>query len=107
MALGLTHGCLGNKKSAIEYGQEGLDLLPLEKDHLLGLDVMYGMMRIYALLGENDGALNIMSKLLSLPCYIRGYFFTINPEFSGLWSDDRFDALIDKQNRITEVYLKN
>ena len=107
MALGLAYAGLGKIEEAVKSGQTGLEILPLENDHLLGLDVLYGMMRIYALSGQYDHALDIMSKLLSVPCHIGGFFFTKNPEFAKLQENDRFDALIEKQNAMRKAFMKN
>jgi len=104
ISLGMAYAGLGDKEKAINCGQKSLELLPLEKDHLLGLDVRYGMMRIYALLGENDLAMDMMSELLSVPCQYSGFFFTKNPEFSAFRNSIRFQDLLDKQRRIYAKY---
>jgi tetratricopeptide (TPR) repeat protein len=99
-SLGLTYAGLGEKEKAIRSGQKSLKLLPLENDHLMGLDVRYGMMRIYAILGEDDLAMDMMSELLSVPCQYSGFFFTKNPEFNNFRNSVRFHDLLDKQRRI-------
>lgn len=106
MALGLAYAGLEEKELAINSGKEAAKLLPLEKDHLLGLDILYNLMRIYALLGEDDLSLDVMAKLLSVPCQYRGFFFTANPEFVRVRNNSRFQDLLDKQSKMLRKYRR-
>lgn len=104
MALGLAYAGLGMKEEAIRSGIQGTKILPLEYDHLLGQDILYGLMRIYAILGENELALDTMAKLLSVPSSYRGFFLTLNPEFTALKQSTRFADLMEMQNQLTESF---
>ena len=106
MALGLTYAGLGDKDLAIKYGEKAASILPVEKDHVLGLDILYNLVRIHAILGNDDQALDVMSKLLSVPCQYRGFFFTANPEFSRLREIPRFQDLLDKQNKMRQKFRR-
>jgi tetratricopeptide (TPR) repeat protein len=96
-ALGLSYASLGNKKEAIKVGLKATELISLENDGLLGQDILYDLMRIYAILGEEKLALDTMSKMLSVPCQYRGVFFTKNPEFADLRNKPRFLSLLERQ----------
>lgn len=104
MALGLAYAGLGEKDLAIASGEQATKILPLEKDHLLGLDILYNLMRIHAILGSDDQALDVMSKLLSVPCQYRGFFFTANPEFIKLREYTQFQDLLDKQEKMRQKF---
>jgi tetratricopeptide (TPR) repeat protein len=106
MSLGLAYAGLGMKDEAIQSGLEGTRILPLELDHLLGQDILYGLMRIYAIVGDNAHALDVMAKLLSVPSAYRGFFLTANPEFAEIRKTTRFADIIQMQNQLTEK-LKN
>ncbi len=73
---------------------------PLENDHLLGLDVLFGLMRIYAVTGENEKAFDVMAKLFSVPCHIRGLCFTGLPDFAQIRTNNRFQDLLEMQRKM-------
>ncbi len=100
-SLGLAYAGLGNKEKAIEAGTTATKMLPLDKDHLLGLDVRYALMRIYAVLGEDELAMDVMTELLSVPCQYSGFSFTKNPEFAGFRNTVRFQDLMARQKKMS------
>jgi len=100
IALGMAYAHLGEKEKAIASGMEATRMMPLENDHLLGLDVLFGLMRIYALTGENEKAFDVMAKLFSVPCHIRGLFFTGLPDFEQIRTTNRFQDLLEVQRKM-------
>jgi TolB-like protein len=95
LALGKAYAGLGMKKQALQAAAEGVELMPLENDKLMGLDAIYHEMQIYAIVGEEDLALDAMQKLVSIPSPYKGFWFTKNPVFSDLQKLDRFWTLLE------------
>lgn len=95
LALGKAYAGLGLREQALQAAAEGVELMALENDKLMGLDAIYHQMQIYAIAGEEDLALDAMQKLVSIPSPYRGYWFTKNPVFSDLQKRDRFWTLLE------------
>ena len=106
-ALGMAYAGLGMKDEAMEAGEKAVELLPLSKDALMGLDAMMGLTRIYAKLGEDNKALDVIAQMYAVPCPYRGMFFTHDPVFRHLQDNPRFiDLLNRKRNYEVEPLLQ-
>lgn len=93
-ALGIALAGVGSKDEAVRAGKKGMELLPYEKEAWRGSFRMMDMAQIYTMVGEQDNALNLIEKLLSLPCE-----FTLNnlkhdPAWAPLKNNKRFQKLI-------------
>jgi TolB-like protein/Tfp pilus assembly protein PilF len=95
LSLGKAYAGLGMKGKALQAASEGVELMPLENDKLMGLDAIYHEMQIYAMVGEEDRALDAMQKLYSIPSPYKGVWFTHNPVFKDLQKRDRFWTLLE------------
>lgn len=96
LALGLAHADLGMHDEAIRGAERGGEILPYSEDALLGTDIMYAQMEIYATLGETELALDTMARLVSVPTHFRGMYFTRNPAFAALREQQRFWDLLEE-----------
>ncbi len=65
LALGLALAALGRKDEAIQAGRAGVELLPPERDAMIGPNSMWWMVEIYAASGEAVAALDELEDLLS------------------------------------------
>lgn len=95
LSLGKAYAGLGMKEEALQSAAEGVALMPLDNDKLMGLDAIYHEMQIYAMLSEYDRALDAMRTLLSIPSPYKGFWFTRNPVFDELKKDERFWTLLE------------
>ena len=95
MSLGKAYAGLGMTDKALASAAEGIELMPLENDRLMGFDALYHAMQIYAIAGEEDMALDAMLKLISNPSPYKGFLFTKNPAFEALKQRDRFWTLLE------------
>ena len=95
MSLGKAYAGLGMKDEALQAAAEGIELMPLENDKIMGLDAIYHEMQIYAIAGESELALDAMQKLVSIPSPYKGFWFTRNPAFEELKQHDRFWNLLE------------
>jgi serine/threonine protein kinase/tetratricopeptide (TPR) repeat protein len=89
-ALGLAYAGLGRRDEAVAAGEKGAAMLPVDKDALLSLFRIYDLVRIHAMLGENDEALDYLRVLVSRPSELGGARLTRAPELAGLREDPRF-----------------
>jgi tetratricopeptide (TPR) repeat protein len=86
---------LGDKDSALAEAQRATELVP-QSDAFVGPEIMSGVAEVYATLGENNRAIEVLDRLLSGPSSITAQFLKINPIWDPLRSDPRFQGLIDK-----------
>jgi tetratricopeptide (TPR) repeat protein len=65
--LGIALAGLGDKEKAHQEGQKALELMPVSKDAVVGMNPMEDMALIHTLLGEQDAAIEILEQLLKMP----------------------------------------
>jgi TolB-like protein/Tfp pilus assembly protein PilF len=90
---------LGNEKEAVRLAQQGLDLLPLEKDHVGGSVSLGGAARVYAMVGRADLVLPILSRIRALDgtdTMTSAAILRLDPVWDKVRADPRFEAEIDR-----------
>jgi TolB-like protein/Tfp pilus assembly protein PilF len=87
---------LGEKASALQEAQKATDLVPESKDAFGGPEIASGVAEVYAILGDNDRAIETLDGLLSRPSGVTAQGLKVNPIWDPLRSDPRFQALIEK-----------
>ena len=92
-ALGLAYAGLGMTEDAIKEGLRGVDLLPYQKDKFAGPFRLRDLAQIYAIVGENDLALENLEILVSLKSLIDLPEILGDPTWIDLRDDERFQAL--------------
>jgi hypothetical protein len=73
-------------------------LVPLTEDNPVATAAMGGAAEVFAQLGENDAALELLELLLTIPAgrEVSVPLLRIDPRFDPLRSDPRFDRLIER-----------
>jgi serine/threonine-protein kinase len=99
--LGLLYAYLGRREDAIREGQRAVTLKPTESDHLEGPKMLSNLALIYARLGENDEAIEMIQSLLRTPAAV---FFgeasmssselRLRWQWDPLRNDPRFKAIL-------------
>jgi len=92
--LALIDAELGDKEKAIQEGRMACDMLPLAKDAVVGVMLITNLVRIYALTGEKDLALerlDVVSKLPNGPSYGE---LRLDLEWDALRGDPRFEKIV-------------
>jgi eukaryotic-like serine/threonine-protein kinase len=92
--LGRIYACLGDAERALEEGTKAMELLPLEKDALAGLDVAGHMVFIYAHLGMAKEAVELLRKMLSIPGYDSVPSIRVVPDCDPIKDTPEFQQLI-------------
>ena len=73
-----------------------MQVLPESKDAFNGPDVTETAAKIYAAIGDNDRAINLISRLLQQPAPFTVAMLKLDPEWDPLRNDPRFQKLISK-----------
>ena len=73
-----------------------MQVLPESKDAFNGPDVTETAAKIYATIGDNDRAINLVTGLLQRPAALTVATLKLDPEWEPLRNDPRFQKLIAK-----------
>ncbi|MEK6571608.1 MAG: tetratricopeptide repeat protein, partial [Bacteroidota bacterium] len=93
-ALGIAYACLGRKQDAVREGKLGVELLPISKEARRGTYRVRDLARIYTMVGEKDLALDQLELLLTKPSDISAPLLRIDPTWTPLRNNPRFQKLI-------------
>ena len=87
---------LGEKDAALAEAKRAMELRPESKDAFEGPQVTGQVAEIYAILGENDRAIELLDGLMNRPSDMTVSGLKLNPAWDPLRKDPHFQALIDK-----------
>jgi len=105
--LALTNAYLGDKAAALALAERCVAANPVEKDAVDGPMGVEYLARVAARIGESDGAITALQKLLSIPYEapnaenvpLTPALLRLDPMFDPLRNDPRFQKLCEqKQN---------
>jgi len=85
---------LGRKAEAMAEGMRAVTLAPVAKNAIIGPYVQHQLLRVYLALGENDVAMDQIEKLLPIPYFLSAPRMRIDPEFSALKGNPRFEKIL-------------
>jgi tetratricopeptide (TPR) repeat protein len=88
---------LGEKNAAVEEAQRATELLPESKDAFGGAEFTFRVAEVYAILGDNDRAIEILDGLLSRPSAVTVQELKVNPIWDPLRADPRFQKLCQRK----------
>ncbi len=91
---GLTLAYLGRARDAVREGERGVELLPLGQHTVLAPYIQHQLVRIYAMVGEPEKALDRLEPLLKVPYYLSPGWLSVDPTFAPLRSHARFRRLL-------------
>jgi len=87
---------LGEKDAAIAEAQRATDLRPESKDAFEGPKVTEDVAQVYAILGNNARAIELLDGLLSRPTGVTLQSLRVNPAWDPIRSDPAFQTLFAK-----------
>ena len=86
---------LGEKDAAIAKAQRATDLLPETKDAFQGPVTTGDVAQVYAILGENARAIELLRGLLNRPSNLTVQLLRVNPIWDPLRADPAFQKLCE------------
>jgi serine/threonine protein kinase/tetratricopeptide (TPR) repeat protein len=92
--LGLIDAALGRKEEALREGRRALELAPIAKDSLDGVDVLYVYAVICAWTGERDLAIEQLETLVKIPAGPSYGDIRLSPNWDPLRGDPRFEKMV-------------
>jgi TolB-like protein/Tfp pilus assembly protein PilF len=87
---------LGEKDAAIAEAQRAMDLRPESKDAFEGPRITEQVAQVYAILGDNARAIELLDDLLSRPSEVTSQSLKLDPAWDPLRNDPGFQALFAK-----------
>ena len=87
---------LGEKDAAIAEAQRAMDLRPESKDAFEGPPITEQAAQVYAIIGDNARAIELLDGLLSRPSEVTLPTLKVNPVWDPLRNDPAFQALFTK-----------
>ena len=100
---------LGEKDAAIAEAQRATDLRPESKDAFEGPPTTEGVAQVYAILGENARAIELLGGLLNRPSKVTLQLLRVNPIWDPLRADPAFQKLCEDKldKRIAVLPFEN
>ena len=97
-SLGVAYAGLDLKDDALRAGQLATELIPVEKDALIGSDLQINFAHIYAMAGEYEAALDLIEYLLSIPCRLSVPLLRLDPRWDPLRDHPRFQRILQEHS---------
>ncbi|UCG61385.1 MAG: protein kinase [Candidatus Zixiibacteriota bacterium] len=98
--LGHALAGLGRVDDAIRESERAVEIVPISKDAMRGLDYLENLAEVYTRVGEYDLAIDQLDILLSIPSWVSVPYLKIYPEYDPLRDHLRFKALLEKYEKI-------
>jgi len=98
-ALGLIDAGLGHKEDALREGRRAVELLPVEKDPVVGVNLIEHLAMIAAWVGDKDLAFEQLDRSIRLPSLLSYGGLKLFPWWDPLRSDPRFEKLVEEAKK--------
>jgi non-specific serine/threonine protein kinase len=95
-SVAVVYAGLGRHDDAIRAARRATELLPVSTDALTGPGYVRNLAMVYAQVGEQDQAIELIGYLLTIPAGVSVNLLRLAPEFAPLRDDPRFQALLKK-----------
>ncbi len=93
-SLGIAYAGLGNKEKAVQYGNRGVEMLPIEKEAWRGSFRVLELAEIYTMIGEQEKAVDLLERLLTIPAELSPTYLKLDPTWRPLKNNKRFQKLV-------------
>jgi serine/threonine-protein kinase len=91
---GLTLAYLGRKSDAIRESERARTLVPMSADGYSGPYYQHLAVRTYLLVGEPEKAIDLLEPLLKVPYILSPGWLKVDPNFTSIRNNPRFQRLI-------------
>src|SRR5215469_10843194 len=98
-ALGLIDAGLGRKDDALREGRRAVELLPVEKDPVVGVCLLEYLAMIAAWVGDKDLAFEQLDRSIRLPSSVSYGELKLLPWWDPLRGDARFEKTVEEAKR--------
>jgi TolB-like protein/class 3 adenylate cyclase/Flp pilus assembly protein TadD len=92
--LGLIEAGLGQKEEALREGRHAIELLPVEKDAMLGVSLVANLAIIAAWVGDTDLAFEQLENIIRQPSDLTYGELKLMPWWDPLRGDPRFEKIV-------------
>jgi TolB-like protein/Flp pilus assembly protein TadD len=92
--LGMADAALGHKEDAIREGRRAVELLPVTKDAIIGVQLVRNLSLIYAWADEKDLAFKQLTIAAGIPSYLSYGQLRLHPYWDPLRGDPRFEKIV-------------
>jgi len=93
-SLGITYAGLGRNEDAIRSGLRGVEMLPVEREAWRGSFRLIDLAQVYAMTGDQEKAIDVLERLLSIPSELSNVWLKIDPAWNPLRTNKRFQQLV-------------
>jgi serine/threonine protein kinase len=97
--LGLIDAGLGRREDALREGRRAVELLPVEKDALVGVDLVEHLAMIAAWVGDKDLAFEQLDSIIRRPSFLTYGDLKLMPFWDPLRGDPRFEKLLEESKQ--------
>jgi tetratricopeptide (TPR) repeat protein len=96
LTLGFANAGLSLREEAIAEARKAMSLMPVSRDAVSGPAVQSAAAKIFASVGANDEAIDLVRQLLQIPCgrVMSVALLKLDPAWDPLRKDARFDKLL-------------
>jgi serine/threonine protein kinase/tetratricopeptide (TPR) repeat protein len=94
--LGLIDAYLGRKEEALREGRRAVELLTVEKDALVGVDLVANLAMIAAWVGDKDLAFEQLDSIIRRPSLVSYGELKLLPFWDPLHGDPRFEKILEE-----------
>jgi TolB-like protein/Flp pilus assembly protein TadD len=92
-ALGIVYAGLGRTAEAVKEAERGVSLLPVEKEAWRGSFRLADLANVYAMVGDQDKAIDLLQRLITIPSELSATFIRLDPRWKSLRGNKRFEAM--------------
>jgi TolB-like protein/Tfp pilus assembly protein PilF len=93
-SLALVNAGLGHKEEALREARRAVELLPMERDAVVGADLVYGFAIVCAWTGEHDLAFEQLAIATQKPGELSYGHLKLHPFWDPLRGDPRFEKIV-------------
>jgi serine/threonine protein kinase/tetratricopeptide (TPR) repeat protein len=94
--LGLIDAYLGRKEEALREGRRAVELMPVEKDALVGVDLVANLAMIGAWVGDKDLAFEQLESIIHRPSLVSYGELKLFPWWDPLRGDSHFEKILEE-----------
>jgi len=97
--LGLIDAGLGRREEALREGRHAVELLPVEKDAMVGVTLVEHLAIIAAWVGDKDLAFEQLDSIIRRPSFLTYGDLKLMPFWDPLRGDPRFEKIVEESKQ--------